>query len=83
MGGVGAEPEDEGSLNAGTLSKEEITDKFTELFGEATVAALQDPLWKVRQRAAAGAAPHHPGCPARPAPSTIPHSFLLHSIGLL
>lgn len=45
---MAAAAEDEGTLSMGTFSKEEAVAQLTALFGEATVAELQDDQWKVQ-----------------------------------
>jgi hypothetical protein len=55
-GSGGGALEDEGSLSAGAFTKEQAEATLTELFSEATTAALSDALWKVRGAQALG--PH-------------------------
>jgi hypothetical protein len=38
---------DDASMGGPAMSKDEAVAKLTELFDAATVAALQDPVWKV------------------------------------
>lgn len=52
-----AETEDEATLASGSLSKDEAFARFTDMFGESTVKALQDDQWKVSWRVGQTAAP--------------------------